>query len=270
MAFSYRKFSDETLKNTKLSKSKYKVIKDEIKDRLVKIAKYKFPYDSQVIERINKLNPSYKNGWRILTIYEEYKLYRIIKEISKLFPQIIIEGEEGIWITKPSFNSRGRGIKCINKIKSIFKGELIQKSKVVQKYIERPFLLLLEGKEGNVIKLQKRKFDIRQWVLVTSFNPLNVYMFDSAYMKLCGSEYDLDCFQDKFKHISNYSVQKENSNVADIQNDLAMSVNQFEEHLKTFFGVKVSWKKLIIPKLRKIILNLLESVSDLITNNQVN
>jgi tubulin monoglycylase TTLL3/8 len=40
----------------------------------------------------------------------------------------------------------------------------------VQKYIEKPFLL------------NQKKFDIRQWVLVTSWEPLDVYVFSGAYL----------------------------------------------------------------------------------------
>lgn len=59
-------------------------------------------------------------------------------------------------------------------------------------------------------KTEKRKFDIRQWVLVTSFEPLVLYFFSSCYLRICGSEYGLDDLQDPFKHLSNYSIQKNN------------------------------------------------------------
>ena len=42
---------------------------------------------------------------------------------------------------------------------------------IVQKYIEQPQIIL--GK----------KFDIRQWVLVTSLNPLTVYIWRQPYIR---------------------------------------------------------------------------------------
>ena len=134
---------------------------------------------------------------------------------------------------KPSFSSRGIGVHCINSIKEAFTRGKKMQAKVLQKYMEKPFLLNLPGPSG---KLEKRKFDIRQWVLVTSMNPLVIYMFNSCYLKICGSEFLLGDIKDKFRHISNYSVQKSNQRIGNIKNDLIMSVPQFLIHLKSHFN----------------------------------
>ena len=56
---------------------------------------------------------------------------------------------------------------------------------IAQKYIERPLLI------------RKKKFDIRQWVLVSSVNPLTIYLGD-AYIRFCTAEYDDENIDDRF------------------------------------------------------------------------
>jgi len=50
---------------------------------------------------------------------------------------------------------------------------------ICQKYIERP--LLLKG----------RKHDIRQWVLVSSLNPLKVWFYGECYIRIAADAYRL-------------------------------------------------------------------------------
>lgn len=58
-----------------------------------------------------------------------------------------------------------------------------------------------------------RKFDLRVWVLVTSFFPLKAYIYSSIYGRACGVGYDLQVggsgstLLDPRVHFTNYSVQ---------------------------------------------------------------
>jgi len=71
-------------------------------------------------------------------------------------------------------------------------------------------------------------------VLVTSFDPLKVYVFDEFYLRICGSKYDLNDITDAFKHLTNFSIQKTNSRVTNKDEDLVMSQSEFVK--KAFRG----------------------------------
>jgi hypothetical protein len=69
--------------------------------------------------------------------------------------------QEKMFIIKPSASSCGRGIRVVQGNKKLFK----QEECIVSVYLDRPLLI------------NSKKFDMRVYVLVTSFHPLRVYMY---------------------------------------------------------------------------------------------
>ena len=67
---------------------------------------------------------------------------------------------------------------------------------IAQKYIE------------NSLIVKNRKFDIRQWVLVTDWNPLTVWVYQEPYFRFPASDYDANNILDRFIHLTNNSVAK--------------------------------------------------------------
>ena len=108
-------------------------------------------------------------------------------------------------LVKPSFTSRGIGVHWINAPKEEYTpGKKVQ-AKVIQKYIERTFLLRLPGPTG---RLENRKFDIRQWVLVTSFCPLTIWFYNECYVRFGATEYHIEDINNRYMHLTNNSVTK--------------------------------------------------------------
>lgn len=100
------------------------------------------------------------------------------------------------WICKPSDLSRGRKIFVFSHI-----GQLLYDSaSVVQRYVHNP--LLLNG----------RKFDFRIYVLVTSFQPLRAYIYRDCLGRFSTEPYDLSKLDDVFRHLTNYSINREAAN----------------------------------------------------------
>jgi tubulin polyglutamylase TTLL5 len=105
-------------------------------------------------------------------------------------------------ISKPASASRGRGIQIITDLKQVDTIEAHEKSRVVlSEYISNPYLV------------NGRKFDLRLYVTVISFQPLIVYMFNDGLARFAVDEYDDDDgFTETFKHLTNYSLNKFSEN----------------------------------------------------------
>ena len=88
---------------------------------------------------------------------------------------------------------------------------------IVQKYLDNPLLY------------QKRKFDIRCFVLIDS--NLNVYFCKEGHLKGCSEFYDLDK-NNKFIHITNYSFQKNSFNFERFEIGNEISYNDFKKFMK--------------------------------------
>lgn len=102
------------------------------------------------------------------------------------------------WIIKPPASARGTGIKVVNRWSQIPK----RKPLIVQRYVERP--LLINGS----------KFDLRLYVLVTSINPLRVYMHTDGLARFASVKYSekSDTLSDRYMHLTNYSINKLSNN----------------------------------------------------------
>lgn len=102
---------------------------------------------------------------------------------------------------KPIGKSRGRGIKLINSL-----GELNYLDNiVVQKYIANP--LLIEG----------YKFDMRIYVLVTSFHPLEAFVYREGFARFSTEKYSLEPMDMKnnFVHLTNFAINKNNNEASE-------------------------------------------------------
>ena len=107
---------------------------------------------------------------------------------------------QNIWIMKPVGMSRGRGIFLINDIQHVSFGDNF----VIQKYVRDP--LLIDG----------YKFDLRLYVLVTSFNPLEAFVYRDGFARFSTAEYSSseESISNKFIHLTNSSIQKQRADAA--------------------------------------------------------
>ncbi|CAM9426071.1 unnamed protein product [Scytosiphon promiscuus] len=112
-----------------------------------------------------------------------------------------------VWIMKPIGRAQGRGIFLFNKLSQIsdwkkdhrWKADQPQaEAYIAQRYVENPYLI------GG------KKFDLRLYVLVTSFNPLTVWLFSGGFARFSGARYCTDRAElaNLYVHLTNVAIQK--------------------------------------------------------------
>jgi tubulin polyglutamylase TTLL4 len=104
-------------------------------------------------------------------------------------------GGGGAFIVKPLNSSRGRGVYMCADLSEIDPDAKV----LVQEYIDNPYLL------------QQRKFDLRIYVLVTSFEPLRAYTFEQGLARFATQPYEppsADDVGERCAHLTNYSINK--------------------------------------------------------------
>uniref|UniRef100_A0A3Q2ZHX2 Tubulin--tyrosine ligase-like protein 5 n=1 Tax=Kryptolebias marmoratus TaxID=37003 RepID=A0A3Q2ZHX2_KRYMA len=105
--------------------------------------------------------------------------------------------DKGPWIIKPVASSRGRGIYLVSNPNQIAMDENI----LVSRYINNPLLI------------DEFKFDVRLYVLVTSYDPLLIYVYEEGLARFATVKYDRasTSIKNTFMHLTNYSLNKKSS-----------------------------------------------------------
>ncbi|KAM4723593.1 tubulin polyglutamylase TTLL5 isoform 2-T2 [Anableps anableps] len=105
--------------------------------------------------------------------------------------------DKGPWIIKPVASSRGRGIYLVSNPSQISMDENI----LVSRYINNPLLI------------DDFKFDVRLYVVVTSYDPLLIYVYEEGLARFATVKYDQTSTNIKniLMHLTNYSLNKKSS-----------------------------------------------------------
>lgn len=174
--------------------------------------------DSSVpTERLNKM----KHYQRINHFPGMYLLSRKnflalnLKKLQKLFPDDYFffpktwnfpcelseiksfKAKNTYFIVKPEASSQGKGIFLTTKPEELNQNERF----VVQEYIVNPYLI-----DGF-------KFDLRIYVLVTSCEPLRIFVYEDGLARLASEEYckpNRKNAEKVFMHLTNYAINKNN------------------------------------------------------------
>jgi tubulin polyglutamylase TTLL11 len=105
------------------------------------------------------------------------------------------------FICKPNSGKGGEGIFLADKFKDIPKNlwKDSHSDLLVQRYIKTPILL------------DKKKFDLRVYVLIKGFDPVEAYLCDEGLARFCTEDYrqpNPQNMKNMFMHLTNFTLNK--------------------------------------------------------------
>ena len=189
------------------------------------------------IMRVRKLNKKCDELFNImpLTFLLSKEYVNFVEEFHKLKDT----NTNNIWIVKPVGKSRGKGIFLINDISDVPLNDTF----LVQKYLEYP-LLLDAG----------YKFDLRLYCLVTSVNPLEMFLYKDGFARVSNEIYSLDINNIKI-HLTNAAIQnrqaKHSNNFEKVYGGSKISLNMLSYKLKKQYNI--NFDNIIWPQVKDII-----------------
>ncbi|XP_071959133.1 probable tubulin polyglutamylase TTLL9 isoform X2 [Antedon mediterranea] len=173
-----------------------------------------------------------------------------------------------IWIMKPIAKSQGKGIFLFRKLKDItdWKKSDVYRTRddkvddkeppetyIVSRYIERPYLI------GG------RKFDIRIYVLVTSYVPLKAWLYRSGFARFSNTRFSLESIDDTYVHLTNVAVQKTAPDY-DPEKGCKWSMQQLRQYLTARYGIEAVEKMFLL--MNDIFILSLQSVKKVMINDK--
>ncbi|KAL1524709.1 hypothetical protein AB1Y20_019593 [Prymnesium parvum] len=170
-----------------------------------------------------------------------------------------------IWIMKPTGSAQGKGIFLFNKLSQVtdwkkdykWKGDKEKEvaAYVVQRYIENP--QLIGGK----------KFDLRLYVLVTSYSPLTVYIYRAGFCRFSGYRYNTHAknLGDTYVHLTNAAIQKTAPGY-DASAGCKWPLTAYKLYMIAKYGVQTTDK--MFDAVEELVVNTLLSVQKVMINDK--
>ncbi|XP_045061230.1 tubulin polyglutamylase TTLL7 isoform X2 [Coregonus clupeaformis] len=130
--------------------------------------------------------------WIFPAEYTQFQNY--VKELRR-------KRKQKTFIVKPANGAMGHGISLIRNCEKL--PAQAQDHFIVQEYLDKPFLM-----EGY-------KFDLRIYILVTSCDPLRIFLYNDGLVRMGTEKYHAPNeanLSQLYMHLTNYSVNKHNEN----------------------------------------------------------
>jgi len=128
------------------------------------------------------------------------KLILMSRQSSSSSSSISSVEEAPMWVLKDPVGDRGEGVKVISGPKDLLQDD--RRGLIVQQYIGNPYLL------------NGFKFTVRAYGLITSFDPLRVYVFRNGFVHMATDKYDPspENVGNIYMHLTNPDINKHRPN----------------------------------------------------------
>lgn len=124
-------------------------------------------------------------------------------------------------------------------------------------------LVLLFSLTERPMIIHNCKFDIRQWFLVTSVQPLIIWMYRESYLRFSSQEYDLVNFHESV-HLTNHAIQKRYENGRRderLPRENMWDCYTFQAYLKQI-GKASMWTERIFPGMQRALIGTMLASQD--------
>ena len=173
--------------------------------------------------------------------------FELIKDQIKEYNQF---DTENLLLIKPVASSKCRGVRLL------LDTSTVPEKGIITHYISQPHLI------------NKKKYDLRIYLLVTGFTPLKIYIYDNGFVRFCPEDYTLDPdkFVNKYIHFTNYSInrinkEKEKENKDIVTNDLTNYWSLLA--LKGYFTEQKLDFKTLWEKIKDMLIKTILSIMDI-------
>ncbi|XP_043418762.1 probable tubulin polyglutamylase TTLL1 isoform X4 [Prionailurus bengalensis] len=192
-----------------------------------------------------------------------------------LFVEEFRKSPSSTWIMKPCGKAQGKGIFLINKLSQIKKWSRDSKtSSFVTQSTKEAYVISLYI--NNPLLIGGRKFDLRLYVLVSTYRPLRCYMYKLGFCRFCTVKYtpstsELD---NMFVHLTNVAIQKHGEDYNHIHGG-KWTVNNLRLYLESTRGKEVTGKLfdeihwIIVQSLKAVAVNASPSLTSSTANDRI-
>ena len=231
--------------------------KDKMYPLLRKLNKYQrynhFPICWQLGRKDNlytnyiKMQKKFKSEYNFMP--KKYILPQDRDEVQEKMREYNVFNIKEIYIVKPLASTHGKGVRILTDSTTVpTKG-------ILENYIYNPHLI------------NRRKYDMRIYVLVTGFRPLKIYIYDNGIIRFCSEKYTTDAekFNNNYIHITNYSVNKAMEILRKGEKEIDFETKWSLLALKGYFIEKKINFEPIWKQIKDIVIKTIISVFDLST-----